>query len=241
MMDPDFSEDPDYRHWSDEFQFALDRIGPQDRVLDVGCGYGYFVERAGERTDTSGIEANAHSQRRAAARGLDVRHGTAEAFADELAGAFDVVCAFQTLEHIYGAGRFLKALRRMLKPGGRLMVSVPNNEPYIERFNKYATSNTPPHHVGLWDRPSLQAAGRHFELEPFEHAYLDVAKRPLVSAYLRAASWMGVWSEVHHHRAMELAKILIAMPFAIPFALAELAITGRTKAENIAMVFRKPV
>ena len=240
MMDPEFSEDPDYRHWSDEFQFALDRIRPGERVLDVGCGYGYFVERAAEHAVASGLDANVHAQRRAVARGLDVRHGTAEAFADELAVKFDVVCTFQTLEHIFEVSSFFGALRRMLKPGGRLIVTVPNNEPYLERFNKYATFNTPPHHVGLWNRDSLTAAGRHFGFDLMEHAYLDVGKRPLVSAYLRAASWMGVETELHHHRRSEQVKIVAAIPFALPFAIAELAITGRTKAENIATVFRKP-
>ena len=49
----------------------------------------------------------------------------------------------------------------------------------------------------------------------------------------------GVDSEVHHHRRWELIKILAAAPFALPLALAEAALTGRTKAENIVMVFRK--
>src|SRR5215218_5397249 len=53
------------------------------------------------------------------------------------------------------------------------------------------------------------------------------------------ASWMGVETELHHHRRSEQVKIVAAIPFALPFAIAELAITGRTKAENIAMVFRK--
>jgi SAM-dependent methyltransferase len=241
MMDPEFSEDPDYRHWSEEFQFALDRIRPGERVLDDGCGYGYFVERAAERGITSGLDANVHAQRRAVGRGPDVRHKTAAAFADELAAQFDVVCTFQTLEHIFEVSSFLEVLRRMLKPGGRLIVAVPNNEPYLERFNKYATFNTPPHHVGLWNRHSLEAAGLHFGFELMEHAYLDVGKRPLVSAYLRAASWMGVASELHHHRRSEQVKILAALPFTLPLAIAELAITGPTMAENIAMVFRKPV
>ena len=240
MMDPGFSEDPDYRHWSDEFQFALDRIRPDERVLDVGCRYGYFVERAAEHAKASGLDANAHAQRRAGARGLDVWQGTAEDFAAELTETFDVVCTFQTLEHIFEVSSFFKALRRMLKPGGRLIVAVPNNEPYLERFNKYATFNTPPHHVGLWDRRSLRAAGCQFALDFIEDAYLDMGRRPLVSAYLRAASWMGVESELHHHRPFEQIKILTALPFALPLAFAELAITGRTMAENIAMVFRKP-
>lgn len=112
-------------------------------------------------------------------------------------------CTFQTLEHIFEVGSFFEALRRLLKTGGRLIVAVPNSEPYLERFNKYATFNTPPHHVGLWNRQSLKA-------------------------------------ELHQHRPSERIKILAALPFALPLAFAELAMTGRTMAENIAMVFRKP-
>lgn len=98
------------------------------------------------------------------AQGLNVHLGSIQSFAVDHAESFDTVCFLQVLEHIYEAGSFLKSALSVLKPGGRLILAVPNNEPYYRRYDKYSTWNLPPHHVGYWDRPSLEAMASHFGL-----------------------------------------------------------------------------
>ena len=106
----------------------------------------------------SGIEANVHAQRRAAAKGLNVQHGSAEDLAGELAGTFDVVYVPDAGAHL--RSRFFEALRLLLKPGGRLIVAVPNNEPYrtLQQICdvQHAAPSCRPMGTGI-----LEAAGRH--------------------------------------------------------------------------------
>jgi len=88
-------------------------------ILDVGCGAGQVVE--------------ALTTRRFAARGIDVAPGEAAncepydgrtiPFPD---ASFDAVGAFNVLEHVEEPVAFLDEMRRVLKPGGRMVVSSPN-------------------------------------------------------------------------------------------------------------------
>ena len=59
--------------------------------------------------------------------GLDVRVGSAESILPELAGeSFDLVTLWHVLEHVYDPVGVLTQIRRLLKPGGLLMLEVPN-------------------------------------------------------------------------------------------------------------------
>lgn len=240
MLTPHESEqEVDYRTWSDEFQFALDHIRPGERVLDVGCGYGKFLLRASEKANVSGIDGQPRCYEKCQALGLDVRLGMTSDHADELRGEFDVICAFHVLEHVYDVRGFIEPLLTMLKPNGRLIIAVPHNEPYFNRFDKYDTLNTPPHHVGLWNRDSLEAMARHFGLRMEEHRYTDVTHRVLLDAYYRARYWMGVTSPIHQHSAGELARILLAAPFAVAVSfVSKILRKGVTGRSGIAVVLR---
>jgi hypothetical protein len=50
---------------------------------------------------------------------------------------------------------FILSCLKILKPGGKIVIGVPNNNPYIHKYDVYHTLNLPPHHMGLWDKNSL--------------------------------------------------------------------------------------
>jgi SAM-dependent methyltransferase len=229
----------DYRQWSGDFQFAYDRIEPGDRVLDVGCGYGYFLDRAAKRTEAIGVEGYEGSQRHCLAKGLDVRLGRLQDHVAELAGSFDLVCAFQLLEHIYDVRDFLAAMVAVTRPGGRIAITVPNNEPYFNRFDKYDPLNLPPHHVGMWDLMSLTAMAERFGLELVDHDYYEVTRRPIVDAYLHGACRLGITTEIPKTPLADKLKIAAAGAITVPMALARLATTGVTARNTIAVLLRK--
>lgn len=101
---------------------------PEGRVLDVGAGYGFFLEaleRAGY--ETAGLEISDHAveQARRRIRGQVIEQGaeTPFPFPDD---HFDAITLLDVIEHLQDYHQTLASCRRCLKPGGKLFVITLN-------------------------------------------------------------------------------------------------------------------
>jgi len=101
-------------------------LAPGARILDVGCGRGVlFGPLADAGFEVYGVEVNED-----AVRGCDPRAKVR--IAPRLSGAgfddhmFDLVVIWHVLEHLPAPDETIAECRRILKPGGRLIVAVPN-------------------------------------------------------------------------------------------------------------------
>jgi len=101
-------------------------------VLDVGCGGGLMAEAlACEGAKVTAIDASAAAIKVAqdhAAQGdlaIDYRVSTAEALAQE-GKSYDVIVAFEIVEHVANLKSFMKALAALLKPEGVLLIATMN-------------------------------------------------------------------------------------------------------------------
>jgi SAM-dependent methyltransferase len=100
--------------------------GPGRRVLDLGCRYGALTRAYAEGNDVVGVDVDRDALAEAAKLGIKTRWADVEQplpFEDE---SFDVVVAGELLEHVRDPGRLVAEARRLLRPGGRLVGSVPN-------------------------------------------------------------------------------------------------------------------
>jgi len=104
-------------------------IGPArrgERLLDIGCGSGSFLIRAaGLGWEAEGLEVNDKAVQQANAHGLKVRLGTLEETA-YASGSFKAITMSHSLEHMRNPVAALKCVHRLIAPGGRLLISVPN-------------------------------------------------------------------------------------------------------------------
>lgn len=122
------------------------------RVLDVGCATGIFLD--GMRRwgwQAYGVEPNPMASAYARERlGLDVI--TAELETAGLPEAtFDVVTLWDVLEHVPDPRRTLVEVRRVLRPGGLLVLSLPNIESVEARlFGRYWAGWDQPRHLALF-------------------------------------------------------------------------------------------
>lgn len=210
-----------YRKEGYDYQFAYDRIPAGVKLLDIGCGTGEFLKKIKEKTtDVTGLELNNHGFRECEKAGLTVYQQTIQEHSEGREEFYDVVCFFQVLEHIYDVKSFLQAAVKVLKKGGYLFIGVPNNEPYLRRFDKYNTYNLPPHHMGLWNKKSLSSLQSLFNLGMQEVGYDEKIKRWDIDAYLRARMWLNIKTEYHHHTIGEKVKMALLSPVAAPMSLA---------------------
>ncbi|MBY5161778.1 class I SAM-dependent methyltransferase [Salsipaludibacter albus] len=97
------------------------------RLLEVGCAYGLFAARALARGwDVAAMDVSAAGVAATSARlGIDVHHGLLDD-APFAPSSFDVVAAWDVLEHVPDPGVFLARVHDLLVPGGTVALSLPN-------------------------------------------------------------------------------------------------------------------
>jgi SAM-dependent methyltransferase len=114
------------------------RFTAPGRMLDIGCGAGSAIEEFGRRGwQAVGVEPNPRAVETGRRRGLDVLQGTLDdaRFPDV---AFDYVRLDHSFEHVTRPTATLREIRRILRPGGRLFVCVPEFESTTRRlFGEY--------------------------------------------------------------------------------------------------------
>lgn len=153
-----------------EFRSGLDHLRvkgeiPHDlQVLEVGAGRGSFLRqliRAGvEPAGLAAVEYSVPGRRALADLGLGHVAG------DELSwsappgpwmGRFDAVALFQVLEHLDDLDSKLLFLRSCLRPGGLLLIAVPNWRRISFNERNGALLDQPPNHISCFTREGMEA------------------------------------------------------------------------------------
>lgn len=179
----DYADDADY---SDEFLLlqddyrrilcwqhihALEFLRSSDpqrsmKILDIGCASGYFVRALLDNGwDAQGIDGN----RRAIEAGrvqfkLESRISEGDLEDVEMRGSYDAVCLFDVLEHLARPASMLRSATSIVKPGGLVMISVPNS-----RMSWRPPLDYPPHHISRFSPEALVAAARENGLTIVRH------------------------------------------------------------------------
>jgi SAM-dependent methyltransferase len=132
----------------------LDRLGlpPTAAILDAGCGSGRTLEELVDYGAVKAIELDPQAAAAARARGCgEVREGRLEQLPWPDA-SFDLVTCLDVIEHTPDDRLTLRELRRVTRPGGALLVTVPA---YQVLWSAHDEAN---HHFRRYSRRSLRAA-----------------------------------------------------------------------------------
>ncbi|MBC8094276.1 MAG: class I SAM-dependent methyltransferase [Akkermansiaceae bacterium] len=136
------------------------------RVLDVGCGSGFFLDQArGVGCETSGLELNTAAAEKARAKGHRVFSRLLhELNRDETGGGYDLITLFQVLEHVSQPVSVMKDAARFLNPGGIIVVAVPGAEG-VNRLCPWSPYDWPPHHTSRWRTADLRQLALQAQLK----------------------------------------------------------------------------
>lgn len=159
-------------------------------ILDVGCGMGFLMVSLKESgyQFISGIDTDDQQVRSCRQKNLDVTLiPDTTGFLKENTGKYDVITAFDVLEHVPVSGQidFVKAIYGSLKPGGVFIATVPNANSFLASRNRYIDHT---HHV-LFTEVSLDfvlynGGFRDIEIKPLDYIVPSASLRSFLHRVL---------------------------------------------------------
>lgn len=104
-------------------------------MLDAGCGHGGFAQRWARDNTVAGVDFALSMVKLARAAGLEAFHADAKAmpFAP---GLFDIVISVEVSQYFEDVGPLLAEMTRVARPGGMVVLSLPNSQSLARRFNR---------------------------------------------------------------------------------------------------------
>jgi SAM-dependent methyltransferase len=229
-----------WRFGQDRRLAMIERYAPLQgkRILDAGCGIGTYVRAFRRFSDeVYGIDVDAERIEQASRDLPHLRVAPAESlpFDD---GFFDVVLSHETLEHVNDDRAAVREAVRVLKPGGRLVVFVPNRLWCFETHGVYWRGE---YHSGNIALVNWLPDGLRNKLAPHVRAYTGQQLRGLfeglpVRVLVHTQIYPGYDNIVNRRPA--LGKILRAITYAAErtplhvFGLSHLLAVEKTSPQN---------
>jgi 2-polyprenyl-3-methyl-5-hydroxy-6-metoxy-1,4-benzoquinol methylase len=161
--------------WEDRLSLFEDLLQPERnlRVLDIGCGPGWFLQVATERGwTTQGIEPSRQAAEHARGLGLDIVNAMFDESAAQRLEPADVVHLNNMLEHVADPIDLLRLALGHARPAGLICVGVPNDYNALQEAVRASGVPpwwlAPPHHLNYFDFDSLEALLKRLGLEIVE-------------------------------------------------------------------------
>jgi len=137
-----------------EFEEAMEDLKGCQSILEIGCGNGSFLDKIKPNFPiVIGVEFNEKAILNARKKGLCIFGLKEENFLKR--ASIDVVLSFHVLEHVENPIKFIHRLCELMKPDGKICISVPNQDGPIKYIDPCIT-NMPPHHATRWRLKTFQ-------------------------------------------------------------------------------------
>jgi 2-polyprenyl-3-methyl-5-hydroxy-6-metoxy-1,4-benzoquinol methylase len=130
-----------------------------ERVLDIGAKWGGFAlcaRTSGIEPIYTGLELSEANVRKAVGHGLDVRSADVSHELPVEDGQYDCVVCLELLEHLVAPVQLLGEIRRVLKPDGRAVLSVPNPYSWVEVYRELFGRPDPEGHLSGFTTPIME-------------------------------------------------------------------------------------
>ena len=221
--------------------------GASGRLLDVGAGRGRFVAHArAAGWDAQGIEPSLRGIEGARTLGVELQQAGIDD-ADVTAGSLDAATLWHVLEHLDEPGPALERIAGWLRPGGLLLVGVPNLDSLQARAGGARWYHLDvPRHRTHFTVTGLHALLRSSGLEPVATHHVLLEHNPfglwqsVVSRATRTPSWL--YHALKHNASLpswDAVVTVVALPLVPVALLAELSFGLAGRGGTVAVVARR--
>lgn len=158
-------------YWREQLSFRVMRLPYKSggRLLDIGCGIGGLLtvmSRLG--WEVEGLDTDIKVVMACRSQGLNVKEGTVDS-QNYSENYFDAITMKHLIEHVYDPIDLLKESKRILKPGGKLVIITPNLESLgHETFREIWRGLDVPRHLVLFSSKTLSRATQQAGLKVIE-------------------------------------------------------------------------
>lgn len=161
-----------YPRWKWEYDFGIKNIAhlKSGKILDIGAGSGYFLDSLEKEIVKYAVESTTTTAKELVKKGIICYPDFSHLLKEE-ANQLDAVTMFQVLEHISEFNEVLKNCYNLLKPNGKLIISVPNAESMFKQEQIIGHADMPPNHINKWTIKSLSLACEQVGLKMISTAF----------------------------------------------------------------------
>ncbi|MFN4279751.1 class I SAM-dependent methyltransferase [Thermosynechococcus sp.] len=224
-----------------EFRVALDYIQKEDKVLEVGIGNARFLSLARKYCiQVEGVEINPFAARRARELGFVVYQIDVSSLVENLAEKYDVVCSFHVLEHVPNPVEHISTLLKLLRHGGKLILSVPNRDvlhSFLIDPRYELLLDQPPHHMSHWNEKTFRCLPNLFSI-----SIESIAFEPLIGHHINWPTVTYVRNQLKKYLGIsESLSIFIANRYTLGLVSKLLKLKYKTlfRGQSILVVLRK--
>ncbi len=231
-----------YPTWKQEYDFAVTELSSDTKVLDIGCGDGKFLAKASTIAQkVVGIDFSEAAIQKVVSLGIEAHVTTLSEFKKSNSLRFNCITAFQVLEHLVDIKGFFDDALSLLDINGKLVLSVPDNSPYLFGYDFLEPLNLPPHHMGLWNADAFKKLEEYF---PIKLQSIHYEKNESFKRYLFAISTYVNYKlfgySAYKNKLLKALVTIVLSPLLVPFTFFNLS-TGKVKGVTITCIFVKNV
>ena len=176
------------------------------RILDIGAGIGAFAnEMQSNGWDTTCLEPDPDARQLAVSL-FKLNPGTPDQLFSLAPASFDAITMWHVLEHVHDLHAYLDQLKKLLKPGGKIFIAVPNYTSLDARsYKDFWAAYDVPRHLWHFSPASMQTLMQKHQItlktvKPmwYDSFYVSMlsSKYKNVKTNLFGAVWTGWWSNV---------------------------------------------
>jgi len=161
-----------YRDYHKKFLKLYKNLPPNIKVLDLGCGISEFIAELQKRgCEVWGVDFDKNFIE-IAKKNFNLKNVYTMSFDDffqkQDIPQFDIITFFEVIEHLDNPLKFIQNAKKILKPGGKIILSTPERERLLVNL---AHLDFPPHHLTRWNREAVSNLFKkiNFGISHIEH------------------------------------------------------------------------